>query len=78
MYDAIMSSFDALPIAAMLEDSFFCVHGGLSPSLVKVADINKIERFQEIPREGMMWYGLYFCVFTFCVSVCLYIYIYVH
>jgi len=55
MYNAIMCSFDNLPLAAVLEDTFFCVHGGLSPRLEKVDDIiTKIERFQEVPREGLM------------------------
>lgn len=55
----INNMFDNLPIAAVVEDSIFCVHGGLSPSIERLSDISEINRFKEIPREGafsdMMW-----------------------
>eukprot|EP00457_Paulinella_chromatophora_P004298 gb/GEZN01004310.1/.p1 GENE.gb/GEZN01004310.1/~~gb/GEZN01004310.1/.p1 ORF type:complete len:519 (-),score=85.35 gb/GEZN01004310.1/:384-1940(-) len=54
LYDAMMNCFDTLPLAAMIHNSFFCVHGGLSPSVNTLEDIKTIERFKEIPREGKM------------------------
>jgi len=30
------------------------VHGGISPELVKLAEINLIDRKREIPMEGML------------------------
>lgn len=36
--------FDAIPIAAVVGKQYFCVHGGLSPSLQNVNDINNIKR----------------------------------
>lgn len=52
MYDLIMNSFDHLPISAIVNKSFFCVHGGLSPDITNLEEIAALDRFQEIPREG--------------------------
>jgi len=52
LYKAIVDSFDALPLACTINNKFFAVHGGLSPKIKSVADINKLNRFQE-PKEGI-------------------------
>ncbi|KRX06756.1 hypothetical protein PPERSA_09158 [Pseudocohnilembus persalinus] len=44
--------FDFLPLCAIVENSIFSLHGGLSPSLDKIDDINKLDRKQEVPHEG--------------------------
>lgn len=36
--------FDYLPLCAIVENSIFSLHGGLSPSLDKLDDINKLDR----------------------------------
>lgn len=52
--------FDYLCIAAVVEDSVFCVHGGLAPDLKLIDQIRTIQRVCEIPHEGsfgdLVWY----------------------
>jgi serine/threonine-protein phosphatase 6 catalytic subunit len=51
--------FDFLNIAALVDGKVFCVHGGLSPSISTVDQIQVLQRVQEIPHEGpycdLMW-----------------------
>ncbi|BFU25173.1 calcineurin catalytic subunit A, putative [Entamoeba histolytica HM-1:IMSS-B] len=56
IYDEFMNTFDCLPLCGIVNSnlgSFFCVHGGISPSLQKINDINYIDRFQEPPEDGL-------------------------
>jgi len=46
--------FNCLPIAAVIQDRIFCVHGGLSPYLNRVEDIREIERPCEVPDDGLL------------------------
>eukprot|EP01084_Bolivina_argentea_P236022 396984_1 len=52
LYDAIMAMFDHLPISATINGKFLCCHGGLSPDISTLHDIEELDRFQEVPREG--------------------------
>jgi serine/threonine-protein phosphatase 2B catalytic subunit len=47
-----MDSFDVLPLACIINDKFIAVHGGISPSITDILEINKIDRFMEPPSEG--------------------------
>lgn len=44
--------FDYLTLSALVENSIFCVHGGLSPDVKLLDQIRVINRVQEIPHEG--------------------------
>ncbi|KAJ3061331.1 putative serine/threonine protein phosphatase, partial [Podochytrium sp. JEL0797] len=50
----ITDLFDYLVLAAVIEESIFCVHGGLSPSVHTIDQIKIIDRFKELPHEGAM------------------------
>ncbi|OMJ75859.1 hypothetical protein SteCoe_24923 [Stentor coeruleus] len=52
-YELIMESFDALPIACIVNGKFLSVHGGISSSLFHLSDIMNLNRFIEPPNNGL-------------------------
>ena len=47
-------AFDYLPLTAVVENSIFCLHGGLSPTIDKLDHIRQLERVMEVPVDGPM------------------------
>jgi serine/threonine-protein phosphatase PP1 catalytic subunit len=54
VFDKINNVLCALPLCAVINNKIFCVHGGISPYLNKLDDINKITRFGPIPDSGLL------------------------
>ena len=46
--------FDFFPLTACVDNTFFCLHGGLSPSIDTLDHIRQLDRVQEVPHEGPM------------------------
>ena len=46
--------FDYLPIGAIIDKKIFCIHGGLSPTIDTIDEIQNIDRKQEVPHDGAM------------------------
>ncbi|KAF4526851.1 hypothetical protein B566_EDAN015656 [Ephemera danica] len=46
--------FNCLPIAALIEGTIFCMHGGLSPELNDLSQIRSISRPINVPDNGLL------------------------
>ena len=54
LYKAVTACFNYLPMAAIVSESIYCVHGGLSPELRDINDIDSIARPTDVPDEGLL------------------------
>ncbi|KAJ2237283.1 serine/threonine protein phosphatase Pzh1 [Coemansia sp. RSA 1722] len=54
VWKAFMNTFNALPVAAVVANKIFCVHGGLSPDLVSMDQIRQLTRPCDVPDHGVL------------------------
>jgi serine/threonine-protein phosphatase 4 catalytic subunit len=52
IWDLFSTVFDVLPLCGIVGGKVFCVHGGLSPLLTDVEQIQRLERRKEVPERG--------------------------
>lgn len=52
-YEIFMDLFDSMPLACIIDDKYLAMHGGISPNMQKAEEINKIDRFKEVPLDGL-------------------------
>ncbi|KAL8540908.1 hypothetical protein ACS0TY_002238 [Phlomoides rotata] len=46
--------FNCLPVSALIDDKIICMHGGISPELKRLDQINEIQRPTDIPDNGLL------------------------
>ncbi|KAJ7918228.1 serine/threonine protein phosphatase alpha-3 isoform [Mycena leptocephala] len=54
LWRAFIGCFNCLPVAAVIENAIFAVHGGLSPELRSLDQIRRIVRPTDIPDNGLL------------------------
>ncbi|KAJ5626313.1 hypothetical protein N7510_002622 [Penicillium lagena] len=54
IWKTFIDVFNCLPIAAVVAEKIFCVHGGLSPCLSDMNDIRNLARPTEVPGQGLL------------------------
>lgn len=54
LWKTFTDCFNCLPLAALVEGTILCMHGGLSPDLSDVDQLRRIERPLDIPDHGLM------------------------
>jgi len=54
LWKTFTDCFNALPIAAIVDEKIFCMHGGLSPELRSMDQITMIHRPTDVPDQGLL------------------------
>ena len=54
IFEKFMDCFDNMPLVADVQGDYLCMHGGISPELIRTSDVDSIDRFMEIPKNGFL------------------------
>eukprot|EP01105_Mastigella_eilhardi_P024535 TRINITY_DN641_c2_g1_i5.p1 TRINITY_DN641_c2_g1~~TRINITY_DN641_c2_g1_i5.p1 ORF type:complete len:348 (-),score=87.63 TRINITY_DN641_c2_g1_i5:136-1179(-) len=54
LWKTFTDCFNCLPIAAIIDEKIFCMHGGLSPDLKTMEQIKRIMRPTDVPDTGLL------------------------
>ncbi|XP_022241726.1 serine/threonine-protein phosphatase PP1-gamma catalytic subunit B-like isoform X2 [Limulus polyphemus] len=54
LWKTFTDCFNCLPVAALVEGTIFCMHGGLSPDLLNLEQLRQIPRPIDVPDNGLI------------------------
>jgi serine/threonine-protein phosphatase PP1 catalytic subunit len=54
LWKTFTDTFNCMPLAAIIDEKIFCMHGGLSPELQNMEQIRKIMRPTDVPDSGLI------------------------
>ena len=54
LWKTITDCYNCLPVAAIIDEKIFCCHGGLSPDLQSMKQIQRILRPTDVPDQGLL------------------------
>lgn len=54
LWKTFTDCFNCLPVAGIVDEKIFCMHGGLSPDLLNMEQIKRIMRPTDIPDTGLL------------------------
>jgi len=54
LWKTFTDCFNCMPVAAIIDEKIFCVHGGLSPDLEQMERIRRIPRPTDVPDQGLL------------------------
>jgi len=54
LWKTFTECFNCLPVAAIIDEKIFCMHGGLSPDLKAMEQIRRIVRPTDVPDTGLL------------------------
>jgi serine/threonine-protein phosphatase PP1 catalytic subunit len=54
LWKTFTECFNCLPVAAIIDEKIFCMHGGLSPELTSMEQIKRIIRPIDVPDQGLL------------------------